>query len=167
VNYDGWAYLEGTGSYDRDSKNAPRDGSAFSNSDISYFYPGVNTSLLLHKVIPGFDKQKVVNFLKVRGAISKTGNVPLNPQDDPAFTTGTFFPYGSTLGYNIPTSIYRRQFDPEFVYNKEIGLEVGFLKNRINFEATYYTQKNTNQVLDLQRSHNLILIRIAPMLKWA
>jgi TonB-linked SusC/RagA family outer membrane protein len=154
INYDGWAYLEGTGSYDRDSKNAPRDGSAFSNSDISYFYPGVNTSILLHKVIPGFDKQKVVNFLKLRGALSKTGNVPLAAQDDPAFTTGLFFPYGSTLGYNIPTSIYKRQFDPEFVYNKEIGIEVGFLKNRINFEATYYTQKNTNQVLDLQLANS-------------
>ena len=154
LDFNGWAYLEGTGSYDKDSRNAPRDGSTFTNSDISYFYPGVNASVLMHKIIPGFTSQKVVNFFKLRGAVSKTGNVPLIAQQDPSFTTGTFFPYGTTLGYNIPTSIYRRQFDPEFVLNKEIGIELGFLKNKINFEASYYSQDNTNQVLDLQLANS-------------
>lgn len=148
-DFDGKAFVEGTASYDRDSKNAPRDGSTLNLSDISYFYPGVNASVLLHKLIPALGSNKYVNFLKVRGALSKTGNVPLAPQQDPNFTIGTFFPFGSTLGYNIPTSIYQKQFKPEFVVNKEVGLEVGFLKNKINFEATYYSQDNTNQVIDL------------------
>jgi len=147
---DGKAFVEGTASYDRDSKNAPRDGSTLNLSDISYFYPGVNASVLLHKLIPALNGNKYINFLKVRGALSKTGNVPLSPQQDPNFTIGTFFPFGSTLGYNIPTSIYQKQFKPEFVSNREVGLEVGILKNKINFEATYYSQDNTNQVIDLQ-----------------
>lgn len=153
-NYEGWANLEINGSYDRDSRNAPRDGSSFSNDDISYFYPGVNASVLLHKAIPALSGNKYINFLKIRGAYSKTGNVPLVAQLDPTFDVGTFFPYGSTLGYNIPTSIYSRRFNPEFVYNKEIGVEVGLLKNKINFEATYYSQDNTNQVLDLQLANS-------------
>jgi hypothetical protein len=151
---DGKAFIEGTGSYDRDSKNAPRDGSGFTNSDISYFYPGVNASVLLHKLIPSLQSNKIINFAKVRGAISKTGNVPLVPQQDPNFTVATFFPFGSILGYNIPTSIFQRQFKPEFVLNREVGIELGFLKNRINFEATYYSQENTNQVLDLQLANS-------------
>lgn len=154
LDYDGWAFVEGTASYDRDSRNAPRDGSSFSNADISYFYPGVNASVLLHKVIPGLSGNKTLNFFKLRGALSKTGNVPLVAQQDPAFGIGTFFPFGSTLGYNIPTSIFQRQFQPEFVINREVGIELGFLKNRINFEATYYNQKNTNQVLDLSLANS-------------
>jgi TonB-linked SusC/RagA family outer membrane protein len=149
LNWDGWANLEVTGSYDKDSRNAPTDGSTFDNSDISYFYPGVNASVLLHKIIPAIESNKYISFLKIRGAYSKTGNVPLAAQESPTFAIGTFFPYGSTLGYNIPTSIYKRQFDPEFVYNKEVGLELGLMKNKINFEATYYSQNNTDQVLDL------------------
>lgn len=150
----GWAFIEGTGSYDIDSKNAPTDGLGFEKSDISYFYPGLNTSILLHKIIPGFEKNKIMNFFKIRGAISKTGNVPLDPQEAPFFTIGTFFPYGSTLGYNLPTSQYIRQFQPEFVVNKEIGIEMGFLKNRINLEATYYQQRNTDQVLNLSLANS-------------
>ncbi|MBU3713453.1 MAG: SusC/RagA family TonB-linked outer membrane protein [Ferruginibacter sp.] len=150
LDFDGKAYVEGTASYDRDSRNAPRDGGSFTNSDISYFYPGVNASILLHKLIPSLTSNKVLNYFKLRGAISKTGNVPLVPQQDPNFTVATFFPFGSTLGYNTPTSLFQRQFRPEFVINREVGIELGFLKNRINFEASYYTQDNTNQVLDLQ-----------------
>jgi TonB-linked SusC/RagA family outer membrane protein len=142
-----WASIEGTASYDKDSKNAGR---IFDENEISYFYPGVNASILLHKLIPGFESNKVVNFLKLRGAASKTGTVPLAAQERPFFTIGTFFPYGSTLGYNIPTSQYADQFQPEFVKNYEAGIEVGFLKNRINLEATAYTQDNTGQVLNLQ-----------------
>jgi TonB-linked SusC/RagA family outer membrane protein len=149
LDYDGMAFVEGTASYDKDSRNAPRNGAAFSTSDISYFYPGVNTSILLHKIIPALKSNKVLNFAKIRGAISKTGNVPLVAQQDPNFTVATFFPYGSTLGYNIPTSIFQQQFKPEFVLNKEVGIELGFMKNKINFEATYYSQDNTDQVLDL------------------
>lgn len=150
LDYDGMAYLEATASYDRDSRNAPRDGGSFSNSDISFFYPGVNASLLLHKLIPSIKSNKIINYAKLRGAISKTGNVPLTPQQDPTFSIATFFPFGSTLGYNTPASLFQRQFNPEFVINKEIGIELGFLKNRINFEASYYTQNNTNQVLNLR-----------------
>lgn len=148
-DYNGWAFLEGTASLDKASNNAPRDGGAFDVKDVTYFYPGLNTSILLHKIIPGFENNKFMNFFKVRGAISKTGNVPLTPQQDPAFTSGLFFPFGSTLGYNIPTQQFQRIFKPEYVNNKEVGIELGFLKNKVNFEATYYNQTNTDQVLDL------------------
>jgi hypothetical protein len=110
--------------------------------------------VLLHKVIPGLNDNKYVSYLKLRGAVSKTGNVPLVAQQDPAFTIGTFFPYGSILGYNIPTSVYQKQFQPEYVKNNEVGIELGLMKNKINFEATYYSQNNTNQVLDLQLANS-------------
>lgn len=151
-DYKGMVFVEGTGSYDKDSKNAPRDNSTFTNDDISYFYPGVNSSFLLHKLIRGYSDSKVgkvMNFAKLRAAVSKTGNVPLAAQQEPAFSPATFFPFGSTSGYNIPTSYYQKKFKPEFVNNKEVGLELGFLNNKVNFEATYYTQNNSNQVLDL------------------
>ncbi|RZK46671.1 MAG: TonB-dependent receptor, partial [Pedobacter sp.] len=122
--------------------------------DISYFYPGMNASLLLHKLIPGIGDNSVWNYAKLRGAISKTGNVTTAPyQNEIGFSVATFFPYGSVLGYNQNLSGYPRQLNPEFVLTKEVGVELGFLKNRINFEATYYHQDNTDQILNVALSN--------------
>jgi outer membrane receptor protein involved in Fe transport len=52
--------------------------------------------------------------------------------------------------------------EPEFVNSSEVGFELGFLGNRINLDATYFNQKNTNQILEVQQSaatgiHHIIL----------
>jgi TonB-linked SusC/RagA family outer membrane protein len=147
-------FLEGTASYDRDSRLVPDD-KQFTNDDISFFYPGASVSILMHKLIPGLDNNKILSYFKIRGAIAKTGNVnALNPyQNVTSFGLGTFFPYGSTLGYSQGTISYKRQFEPEFVNTQEVGIELGFLKNRINLEANYYNQDNTEQILGVQLSN--------------
>jgi TonB-linked SusC/RagA family outer membrane protein len=146
-------FLEGTGSYDRDSRLAPAD-KQFENGDISFFYPGLNASFLMHKLIPGLDNNKVLSYFKIRGAISKTGNVNLNPyQNETQFNSGLFFPYGSTLGYSQGTTALQRQYKPEFVNTKEVGVELGFFKNRINIEANYYLQNNTDQLITVALSN--------------
>ncbi len=158
LDYKGKIFVEGTGSYDRDSRLVPAD-KQFSNKDISFFYPGGSVSVLLHKIIPGLEQNRVLNYIKVRGAISKTGNVNLPAyNNETPFSASTFFPFGSILGYQVGTpagirTYYNRLPRPEFVINNEVGIELGFLKNRINFEATYYSQDNNNQILGVQLSN--------------
>ncbi|MEO6668779.1 MAG: hypothetical protein ABIN36_04845, partial [Ferruginibacter sp.] len=153
LDYKNMIFVEGTGSYDTDSRLAPVG--SFSNSDISLFYPGVNASLVISKMIPGLEENKFINYIKLRGAITKTGNAtPWSPyQNTPGFGVATFFPFGSTLGYLAGTTIFPAKPKPEFVKNKEVGLELGFLKNRISVEANYYSQDNTNQVLNVSLSN--------------
>ncbi|MEO8771439.1 MAG: SusC/RagA family TonB-linked outer membrane protein [Ferruginibacter sp.] len=154
LDYKNMIFLEGTGSYDTDSRLAPV-GNTFSNSDISFFYPGVNASLVISKMIPGLEENKYINYIKLRGAVTKTGNASAwgRYANDVNFGVANFFPYGSTLGYQIGGTVYPKKLKPEFIKNKEIGLELGFLKNRISFEANYYSQDNSNQVLDVQLSN--------------
>ncbi len=153
-DYKQMIFLEGTGSYDTDSKLAPV-GKDFSNSDISFFYPGVNAAILIHKMIPSLENNRILNYIKLRGAITKTGNVnALGAYNNTvSFGTGVFFPYGSVLGYQAGGQVYGKFPKPEYVNNKEVGIELGFAKNRVNFEATYYTQDNTDQILDVQLSN--------------
>lgn len=153
-DYKGWAFVEGTASYDKDTRLVPAN-KIFENKDISFFYPGVSASLLLHQVIPGFKDNKIINYLKLRGAISKTGNINVAPYaNETVFGSGLFFPFGSTPGYQIGTTTYQSGgLKPEYVNNKEVGIELGFLNNRINLEATYYSQNNTDQVLGIQLSN--------------
>ncbi len=152
-NFNKWLYLEGTASYDRDSRLVPAN-KIFQTSDISFFYPGANASFLLHEVIPGFKSNNVINFFKVRAAIARTGNVNIAPYaNETGFASGQFFPF-AVPGFQIGNTVYPAAgLKPEFVNTKEIGVELGFFKNRVNFEANYYTQDNTDQILNVQLSN--------------
>ncbi len=90
-DYNNWAFVEATGSYDIDSRLV-NPGINFKKSDIAFFYPGVSTSLVLNQVIPALQNSNLISYLKVRGAISKTGNVNLNAYAfENVFATSTFF----------------------------------------------------------------------------
>lgn len=152
-DYNNWAFIEATASYDFDSRlGNPINYS--SKSDIGFFYPGISASILLSEVVPGLKGSKAISYAKVRGAISKTGNVNLGSYAyENVFARSTFFPYGDLLGFQATSTTAAASYNPEFVINKEVGLELGFLNNRINFEASYYNQENTDQIIGVQLSN--------------
>lgn len=151
LNYNNWAFGEVTGSYDIDSRLAYYYDYNFDN--ISYFYPGANVSFVLSEAIPAIKKSNVISFLKVRGAISKTGNVNLGAQSlENTYGLGGGFPYGSLVGYTSSNVLRQSSYKPEFIVNKEVGFELGFLKNRVNLEATVYSQDNTDQIVQVAYS---------------
>ncbi len=150
VGYNDWAFAEFTGSNDIDSRLASPVN--YNYKDISFFYPGGNLSFVLTNAIPSL-KNDFLSFLKVRGALSKTGNVNLGSYSlQNTFSPGTNFPFGTTLGFSANDVLLQSRYKPEFVLNKEVGLEVGFLRNKINFEATAYEQRNTNQIITVAYS---------------
>jgi TonB-linked SusC/RagA family outer membrane protein len=152
VGYNGWAFAEFTGSYDINSRlfNSYNPNGF---DDAHFFYPGVNASILLSEAIPALKNSKAISYLKLRGAISKTGNVNLAAQSlENTYNLGGGFPYGSLVGYTSSNVLRLPSYTPEFVKNKEVGIELGFLKNRINIEATAYTQDNTDQIVQVQYS---------------
>ncbi len=153
-NYNKMVYVQATGSYDKDSRLVPAN-KIFENKNIAFFYPGVNTSILIHEMIPSMKDNKVFNFFKIRGGIAKTGNVNVAPyQNETSFGSGLFFPFGTTPGYQIGGTVFPAQgLKPEFVNTKEVGIELGFFKNKVIFEANYYNQNNTDQVLSVQLSN--------------
>jgi TonB-linked SusC/RagA family outer membrane protein len=150
VGYNKWIFGEFTSSYDIDSRLAnPYN---FQFQDISFFYPGGNVSVLLHEIIPGV-KGSVVSYMKLRGALSKTGNVNLGAYSlENTFSQTGGFPYGTILGFSSDNTIRKDKYTPEFVINKEVGIELGFFKNRISLEATAYSQDNTDQIITVAYS---------------
>ncbi len=151
LGYNNWAFLELTGSYDVNSRLA--NFYDFNFGDINYFYPGASLSVLLSEAIPALKNSKNISYVKLRGAYSKTGNVNLETYGlENRYNLGGGFPYGSLVGYTSSNLLRLPTYQPEFVKNKEIGIELGFLKNRINFEVTGYSQDNSNQIVDVQYS---------------
>ena len=152
-DYNNWAFLEATGSYDIDSRLV-QPGTDFKKKDIAFFYPGVSASFVLSQIVPALQKSNIISYAKVRGAISKTGNVNLGAYAfENVFATSNFFPYGDVLGFQATATTASAKYNPEFVVNKEVGIELAFMKNRINFEATYYHQDNSDQIIGVQQSN--------------
>lgn len=148
-NYKGWANLELTGRNDWDSRLAP--------GNQSFFYPGANAAVVLSDAIPALKESDLLSYVKIRAAISKSGNVnlpgPLGAYAlQPTYAVKQGFPYGTTAGFTASSTLPSPGLKPEFVNTKEIGLELGFMKNRINVEATYFFQKNTDQILLITQS---------------
>lgn len=145
ISYKGWAHLEFTGRNDWDSR--------LSVNNNSYFYPGVNASLVLSDAFKGIKESKVVSYLKIRGSFNESGNVNINPYSlYPTYSSVSGFPFGSLPGYSADNRSPDPNLKPEFVASKELGFELGILKNRFNLDVTYFHQKNTDQILAIQTS---------------
>ena len=138
----GWIYLQVTGRNDWTS--------LLDRSNWSFFYPGANMSLMLSDAIPALKNSSWLSYLKLRGTFAKVGAVNVSPYRlDNMAEVADPFPFGALTSYQIDNSIRNRYLNPEFTTEFEVGLEVGFLKDRITFEAAYYHQKTTDQTVNV------------------
>jgi TonB-linked SusC/RagA family outer membrane protein len=150
-SYKGWASVEFTGRNDWDSRLLA--------VNRSFFYPAVNAAFMLSDAIGAIKNSNTISSLKLRGALSKSGNVNLNPYELQAtYEPPAGFPYGSTAGYSANASglgnsvIPNTNLKPEFVNTKEIGMDLFLMHNKIDVSATYFYQNNTNQILFISQS---------------
>lgn len=144
-SYKGWANIEFTGRNDWDSR--------LLQQNRSFFYPAANISIVLSDAIPALQNSNVISYAKIRSAISKSGNVNLNPYSLSAtYSQPAGFPYGNNVGFTANQTIPDANLKPEFVNTKEVGIELGLLKNTVDFEATYFNQNNTDQILQVSQS---------------
>lgn len=145
INFKEWAFLEITGRNDWDSR--------LLKENRSFFYPGANASIVLSDAVSSIKNSNLISYLKVRGALSKSGNVNIGVYAlQPTYTQPAGFPYGSNAGFSAGNTIPSPDLKPEFVTTKEVGFEIGFLKNRYNFEASFYHQSCTDQILNVSQS---------------
>lgn len=138
----GWIYLQVTGRNDWTS--------LLDKSNWSFFYPGANMSLMLSDAIPALKNSSWLSYLKLRGTFAKVGTVNVGAYRlDNMAEVADPFPFGALTSYEIDNSIRNRYLNPEFTTEFEVGLEVGFLKDRITFEAAYYHQNTTGQTVNV------------------
>lgn len=145
IGYKGWANAEFTARNDW--------ASVFSSDNNSFFYPGVNLSLVLSDAIPGLNNNPVISYLKLRGSVNKTANADIGAYQLASTFSGTAsgFPY-NVPGFTANNSAFNPNLKPEFINSQEVGIELGLLKNRINLEVAAYNQDNTQQIISVALS---------------
>jgi TonB-linked SusC/RagA family outer membrane protein len=143
----GWKdylFLHVFGRYDATSKFFKQTRPA---NMYSYFYPGVDASAVITDIFPAI-KNNILGYAKLRVGYNKNGNDNINPYGlDPVFSNASGFPYGNTVGITVGDVLPDKDLRPEFVYSFEVGGEFQLLRNRINLDLTYYTQKSEGQVV--------------------
>jgi TonB-linked SusC/RagA family outer membrane protein len=118
----------------------------------SYFYPGASLSYVFTDAIPAL-KSNILSSGKLMLSANRTGNVNLsayNLQTTLGVSSG--FPYGNIPGYTVGNVYNNDRLTPEFVKSYEAGVQLGFLQNRVNFDATYAYSKADGQIVSISTS---------------
>ena len=122
----------------------------------SYFYPGATVSWIFTKLVP---KNNILTFGKLRMAYGKTGNdadvYQVYPRYVQAYSNGyygldlTKFPFAGKNSFQAAATCGSNDLKPEMTTEFEVGLNLAFLNNRINIDASYYNRNTDDQIFTL------------------
>jgi TonB-linked SusC/RagA family outer membrane protein len=148
IGFRNYAFLNLTGRNDWSS--------TLPSSNLSYFYPSVNGSLILSEALDF--KSDVLTYLKLRGGWSKVGKAT-----DPYQLINTYdfkAPFVSKLNdtetanpqQNASTIDLNPNLKPETTTSGEAGIEAGFFRDRVRLDVSAYNTNSFNQILKVDVS---------------
>ena len=116
----------------------------------SYFYPSVNTSVIVTDAIPGL-QGSVLSSLKLRGAVARVGS------DAPVYSLVPVFlgesqRFGSQPQYRLDNRLANADLKPEITRSDEVGAEMALFGNRVTLDASLYSKSTRNQIFDVEIS---------------
>jgi TonB-linked SusC/RagA family outer membrane protein len=153
LGYRDWAFLTLAGRNDW-SSTLPRE-------NRSFFYPGVNASLILNEALDL--SSDFVNEIKIRGGWASVGN-----DTDPYLLSTVFFvndfdnvtgnsagrPFTPNGGSTIPTAgqssvLADPDLKPEITTEIEGGFDVRLWEDRLGVSFTYYNKRSRDQIAQI------------------
>ncbi|MEP7144322.1 MAG: SusC/RagA family TonB-linked outer membrane protein [Ferruginibacter sp.] len=115
--------------------------SGLPKGEWSYFFPSFSGSFVFSEVM---HLPQAVSYGKLRVAWAE-GAVDVDPYKvNTTYTVGTSG--GQPTSY-IPTDLPAQHYKPQINKTADIGLELGFLKNRLGLDFRYYNGRSKNQLL--------------------
>jgi len=147
IGFKNWLFLHGT---NRDEWN-----SVLNPSKNHYEYPSVDVSFVFTDAINALKDNNVLSYGKLTGGIAEVANINLGSSANPygayslinPFNVAGGFPFGTLGGYSQSNLSLNPNIQPEKTTDKEVGIELGFLKDRIHFTANYAHSDSKNQSL--------------------
>lgn len=139
----GFLYLSFTGRYDKTSTLPVKNN--------GYFYPSAGVSAVLSDILKMPD---AISFLKLRGSWAKV-NTGFIDKDDPYahLTTYGLGPKWNNVPSLVwPTTFISPDLVPATVQSGEYGAAIGLFNNRINFDVTYFRNKDYNNFINVTQS---------------
>ncbi len=107
----------------------------------SFFYPSISGSFVFSDAIPAIGRRMTG---KLRAAYAEVGK-DARPY---AYRPSLEFKTTSNGGYGYGFTGPNLDLKPEFAKSYEIGTELGFMDNRIGFDATVYRKQTKDQIVN-------------------
>ncbi|WP_158799715.1 SusC/RagA family TonB-linked outer membrane protein [Pedobacter sp. L105] len=149
LSYKNFLFLEGTARNDW-SSTLPVD-------NQSFFYPSVSGSFVFSELLKNNSTWDFLSYGKIRSSYAMVGNdtdpYQLSTTYSKTVINGGFgnttFPFGNAPGLMASSTIGNPELKPEKTTSFEVGTELGFLKNRLSFDFSYYKNDSKNQILSV------------------
>lgn len=142
LDYDDYIYLNLTGRNDW-SSTLPVD-------NRSFFYPSVNVGFVFSDVatLPDY-----LTFGKLRASYSMVGkDAPIYATNDTYYTPSQY-PVDGRVGFSRSDEHGSDDLKPEQTTTVELGTDLRFLDNRLNFDFTWYKSNSRDQIFDVPISN--------------
>jgi hypothetical protein len=138
----GWWTVEGTARNDWSS--------TLPAGNNSYFYPSVNTSVVVTEAFPSL-RGRILNSLKLRAASARVGS------DAPVYALVPVFlgesnRFGSEPQYRLDPTLANADLKPEITRSDEVGAELSLLDDRVTLDASVYRKSTRDQIFDVEIS---------------
>ncbi|MBR2231219.1 MAG: SusC/RagA family TonB-linked outer membrane protein [Bacteroidaceae bacterium] len=143
LNWKDWAFLNLSARNDYSS--------TLPIGNNSYFYGGINGSVVLNEAIPALKEIKQIDYLKVRAAVGQTGNdagvYMTTSYYTPWKSYYTYLPINGVSGLTEFNRLPNTDLKPEITTEYELGLAANFFNNRLNLDFGYYNRQTKNQII--------------------
>ena len=110
----------------------------------SYFYPSVNSSLILTDAISAL-KGNTLTYLKLRGSWAEVGN-DADPYQLVTTFNGNANQFGGRPQFSLGNDLLAPNLKPEITRSTEGGIEAGFWNGRASVDLTAYAKETRNQI---------------------
>lgn len=132
--YDNYLFLTLTGRYDMSSTLPVKN--------QGFFYPATSLSFVFSE-LPAFKKMEWLSFGKLRGSWGQSGK-----DARVAYITKTKLVAQTTTGggFAVDVTAGNPDLQAEFTTASEVGMEMGFFKNRLSFDFSYFETLSNKQI---------------------
>ena len=129
--------------------------SVLNPNNRTFFYPSVDASLILSKAIKSLNDIGWLDLWKIRGSLSKVGQVNLGPGANPygaysllpTFGQGNGYPFSGAAGYQVSSGLISPNLKPEITKSWEAGTDFRLFHGKLDASVTYYDEHTSNQTL--------------------
>ena len=112
----------------------------------SYFYPSVNTSIVLTDALTGL-KGRWLSYAKIRASTAQVGN-DADPYQLRTTYTGLSTKLRSLPQFTLGDVLANADLKPEITHSNEFGAELSLLDGRVTFDGSVYNKYTRNQIFN-------------------
>lgn len=121
----------------------------------SYWYPSAGLSFVPTKAFEGLRNNNVLNYAKISvnwTRVGQTGRIGAYDINN-AYGQATGYPFGGLSSFVQPTTIYDSNITPEFYTTKELTVNLGFFKDRLTLDGSFYITNTKDLITGVGSSY--------------